>query len=360
MSIKNYLEKMIEKGASDIFYRVGGPVRMRIAGRIFAIDTNVLTLEDLNQAIKDLTTPEQVKILNTQKDVDFAISIYMKEFDRRFRVSLFNQRNTPAIVIRLVRNKIDDFAALNLPANVFEKLSMESRGLILLTGTTGSGKSTTLASMIEHINNNCQKHVLTIEEPIEFVFRDKLAIVNQREIGADVMNYPSALKAFTLQSPDVIFIGHIRDQETMFAALNAAETGVLVMSTLHTVNAMQSLERIINFFPPYQHNEMRMQLSLLLKGVISLRLIPTLDGLSRVPACEIMLNTPTIGRLIREAKTWEIPEYIEQGEVYGMQTFNQALVKLVKEKKVAEDIASDYSDNKEEFYLMLKGIKKSQ
>ena len=154
MSIKNYLEKMIEKGASDIFYRVGGPVRMRIAGRVFAIDTNVLTLEDLNQAIKDLTTPEQVKILNTQKDVDFAISMYMKELDRRFRVSLFNQRNTPAIVIRLVRNRIDDFAALNLPAKVFEKLAMESRGLILLTGTTGSGKSTTLASMIEHINTN--------------------------------------------------------------------------------------------------------------------------------------------------------------------------------------------------------------
>ena len=360
MSIKNYLEKMLEKEASDIFYRIGGPVRMRIAGRIHAIDTNVLSLEDIHQAIKDLTTPEQVKVLQTQKDVDFAITMYMKEFDRRFRVSIFNQRNTPAIVIRSVRNKIDDFSTLNLPSKVFEQLSMESRGLILLTGTTGSGKSTTLASMIEHINTNCQKHILTVEEPIEFVFRDKLSIINQRELGADVISYPSALKAFTLQSPDVIFMGHIRDQETMFAALNAAETGVLVMSTLHTVNAMQSLERIINFFPPYQHNEMRMQLSLLLKGVISLRLVPSKDGLTRIPACEVMLNTPSIGRLIREGKTWEIPEYIEQGELYGMQTFNQALVKLVREGKVMEDVASDYSDNKEEFYLMLKGIKKSQ
>ncbi|MDP8259515.1 MAG: PilT/PilU family type 4a pilus ATPase [Candidatus Gygaella obscura] len=358
MDIKKYLDQMVEKNASDLFIRVGGPVRMRIAGRIFAIDTKVLELADVKQAISDLTTPEQLNTLETKRDVDFAITMYVREFDRRFRASIFHQRNTPAIVIRLIRHKIDTFKELLLPSKVLTDLSLESRGMILFTGTTGSGKSTALASMIEYINNNCQKHILTLEEPIEFVFRDKVSIINQRELGMDVSDYSTALRAFTLQSPDVIFIGNIRDQETMFAAVNAAETGVLVLSTLHTVNAMQTIERIINFFPPYQHSEIRMQLSLLLKGVISLRLAPTTDGTKRVPACEVMVNTPTVSRLIREGKTWEIPQYIEQGELFGMQTFNQSLAKLVKEGSITEEVACDFSDNKDEFYLMLKGIKK--
>jgi len=236
---------------------------------------------------------------------------------------------------------------------------MEIRGLVLLTGTMGSGKSTTIASMIEYINNNCKKHILTVEEPIEFTFKDKNCIINQREVGLDVVSYATALRAFTLQSPDVLFISNIRDQETMSAAITAAETGVLVLSTLHTVNASQSVERIINFFPPHQHQEARNQLSSLLKGIISLRLIPLKDGAGRIPAYEVMLLTPTISRLIREGKVWEIPQFIAEGNVFGMRSFNQSLIKLVGENSIDEKIAAEFADNKDEFYLSLRGIKKT-
>ncbi|MDP2940966.1 MAG: type IV pilus twitching motility protein PilT, partial [Candidatus Omnitrophota bacterium] len=241
---------------------------------------------------------------------------------------------------------------------VLKKLAMETRGLVLLTGSMGSGKSTTIASMIEYINNNSKRHILAIEEPIEFTFKDKLSLINQRELGIDVSSYSAGLRAFTLQSPDVMFIGNIRDQETMSAAITAAETGVLVLSTLHTVNASQSVERIINFFPPHQHQEIKNQLSFLLKGVISLRLVPMKDALGRVPAYEIMLLTSTISRLIREGKVWEIPQFISDGAVFGMLSFDQSLIKLVREGKISEEEAAKFSDNKDEFMLALRGIRK--
>ncbi|MFA5287171.1 MAG: ATPase, T2SS/T4P/T4SS family, partial [Candidatus Omnitrophota bacterium] len=214
--------------------------------------------------------------------------------------------------------------------------------------------STTIASMIEHINTNAKKHILTIEDPIEFVFEDKQSLINQREVGIDVLSYDNALRAFTLQNPDVLFISNIRDLETMSSALTAAETGVLVLSTLHTINAVQSVERIINFFPPHQHQEVRNQLAALLKGVISLRLLPLKDGTGRIPAHEVMLLTPTVSRLIREGKIWEIPQFIEEGGIFGMQSFNQSLVKLVREGKISEDEAAEFSDSKDEFLLSLK------
>jgi len=269
------------------------------------------------------------------------------------------QRNWPSIVIRNVRNKIATFEELNLPSEVMQKLALETRGLVLLTGTMGSGKSSTIASMLEYINTNCKKHILTVEEPIEFTFEDKKSIINQREVGLDVSTYAVALRAFTLQSPDVIYIANIRDIETMSAALTAAETGVLVLSTLHTVNASQSVERIINFFPPYQHPQIRMQLAYLLKGIISLRLVPLKDGSGRVPAYESMLLTPTISRLIRENKIMEVTPYIEDGALFGMQSFNQSLAKLVREDKISEEEALLFADNKDEFMLTLKGIKRS-
>jgi twitching motility protein PilT len=262
------------------------------------------------------------------------------------------------LVIRNIRSEVQTFEELNLPSEILKSLSMETRGLVLLTGSAGSGKSTTIASMVEYINNNCNKHILTIEEPIEFTFQDKKSIINQRELDRDVSSYEVALRAFTLQSPDVIFIGNIRDYVTMSAALTAAETGVLVLSTLHTVNAAQSVERVINFFPPHQHQEVRTQLSTLLKGVISLRLLPFKDDVGRIPAYETMLLTPTISRLIREGKIWEIIPFIEDGTIFGMQSFNQSLVKLVREGKVSEEVAANYADNRDEFILALRGIKK--
>jgi len=356
MSIKKLLKQMIDVKASDLFYRAGGIPHFRVDGKIIPAGKLNLTVDDVLESVDELATPKQREVFKNFMDVDFAI--YIEELDQRFRISIFMQRNYPAIVIRNVCPKVPPLEELNLPTEALKKLALESRGLVLLTGATGSGKSTTIASMINYINHNCYKHVLTVEEPIEFVFEDKNCVVNQRELGFDVSSYDVALRAFTLQSPDVIFIGNIRDNNTMSAALTAAETGVLVLSTLHTINASQTVERVINFFPPYQHQEIRNQVSNLLKGVISLRLVPLKNGSGRIPAFETMLLTPTISRLIREGKLWEIPQYIEEGAVYGMQSFAQSLVKLVKEGKISEEEAANFSDNKDEFLLALRGIKR--
>jgi twitching motility protein PilT len=362
MNIKELLLEMVKRDASDLFYRAGGPARLRVDGKIIPLGDKPLTVEEVIKASEELTTLEQREAFKKTFDVDFALdvdfSIYLKELSRRFRVSIFKQRNWPSLVIRSIRHQSQTFEELNLPDEALRKLSSERNGLVLLTGTMGSGKSTTIASMIEYINCNFHKHILTLEEPIEFTFQDKNSLINQRELGLDVASYAVALRAFTLQSPDVIYIGNIRDLETMSAAITAAETGVLVLSTLHTINASQSIERIINFFPPHQHQEARNQLALLLKGIISLRLVPLKNGSGRVPAYEIMLSSPTISRLLREGKIWEIPKFIEEGAVFGMQSFNQSLIKLVKEGKVSEEEAQKFADNKEEFSLALRGIKK--
>jgi twitching motility protein PilT len=355
MSIKDYLKLMVEKKASDMFYRAGGSVRMRINGQVVGVDDESLTVDDINQAIKGIVSDDLKEAFRKDLDVDFAL--YLPELEQRFRVSIFQQRNWPSIVVRNIPPVIQTMEELGLPASVLKQLALESRGLVLLTGTMGSGKSTTIASMIEYININAHKHILTLEEPIESIFKDKNSIINQRELRRDVASYPVALRAFTLQSPDVIYIGNIRNHETMSAAITAAETGVLVLSTLHTVNAPQSVERIINFFPPHQHEEVRIELSSLLKGVISLRLIPRQDIPGRIPAYEVMLLTPTVARLIREGKVREIARFIEEGEIFGMCSFNQSLLRLVKEGKVSQEIAASFADNKDEFMLMLKGIR---
>jgi len=347
---------MIESGASDLFYRAGGIPRLKIDGKIVPAGEKVLSVDDLMLAVDELTTPKQKESFRNNLDADFAV--YLQEFGQRFRVSIFTQRHWPSIVIRNVRGKTASFEDLNLPGELLKKLCLETRGLVLLTGSMGSGKSTTIASMIDYINANSQKHILTVEEPIEFVLEDKKSIINQRELGLDVASYAVALRSFTLQSPDVIFIGNICDHATVSSAITAAETGVLVLSTLHTINASQTVERLINLFPPHQHQEVRNQLASLLKGVISLRLVPCKNGSGRVPAYEVMLLTPTISRLIRDDKIWEIPQFIEDGGIFGMQSFNQSLVKLVHAGKITEEEAALAADNRDEFSLALRGIKK--
>ncbi len=356
MTIKELIGEMVGRNGSDRFFRAGGIPSIRVDGKLVAIENTVLSVGDVMKAVETLTTLEQRERFTQNMDVDFAI--YLDEFESRFRVSIFLQRNWPSIVIRNIRNTIASFDELNLPSDVLKKLACEARGLVLLTGAAGSGKSTTIASMIEYVNHTVSKHVLTVEEPIEFTFRDKKSLINQRDLGIDVVSYEVALRSFTLQSPDVIFIGNIRNYETMAAALTAAETGVLVLSTLHTVNAPQTVERIVNFFPPHQHQQVRVQLSYLLKGVVSLRLIPLKDDKGRVPAYETMLLTPTISRLIREGKSWEIPQFIEEGTVFGMQSFNQTLAQLVHAGKITEQEALSQSDSPEDFTLTLRGFKK--
>lgn len=357
MTIRELLRQMVERDASDLFCRAGGTPRLRVDGKVISVCEQIMSKGELDDAIGEIATPEQGEMFKKNHDVDFAY--YSNELEHRFRISIFMQRSSPSFVIRNVRKGVDTFENLGLPVRVLRNLAMEPRGLVLLTGTMGSGKSTTIASMIEYINQNSRKHILTLEEPIEYIFKDKDSLINQRELGVDVASYPVALRAFTLQSPDVIYIGNIRDYETMGAALTAAETGVLVLSTLHTVNASQSVERIINFFPPYQHQQIRDQLSVLLKGVISLRLVPYKDKSGRIPAYETMLLTPSISRLIREGKVWEIPQFIESGTVFDMQSFNQSLVKLVREGKISEEEACNFADNRDELILALRGIRKS-
>jgi len=356
MQIKMLLEQMVKLDGSDMFLRPKGLPRIRLHGKIIPFGEKILEVEDLMGLVEELTNLRQRELFKNNFDIDFAY--YMPELDRRFRISIFAQRNYPSIVIRNVRNYISTFEELNLPTDALEKLAMETRGLVLLTGSTGSGKSTTLFSMIDYINTHCNKHILTLEEPIEYTFTDKNSVINQRELGLDVSSYSVALRAFTLQSPDVIYIANIRDLETMSAALTAAETGVLVLSTLHTINAAQTVERIVNFFPPYQHQQIRTQLSYLLKGVISLRLLPLKGQTGRVPAYEVMLLTPTISRLIREGKVLDMPQFIEEGSIFGMQSFSQSLIRLVNEGKISEEDAIRYSDNKDEFSLALRGIKR--
>jgi twitching motility protein PilT len=355
MKIKDFLKIMVEKLASDLFLRAGGIPHLRIDGRVSPIDNMALSVEDMRHILDEVLTDEQKKRLKEDLDVDFVLSLTDLG---RFRFNAFIQRGSPSIVVRYVKEKIQTFEELNLPAEILKNFASESRGLVLVTGPAGSGKSTTIGCMLDYINETSARHIITVEDPIEFLFRDKKSVFNQRELGLDVQSYPSALKHFTLQSPDVIYIGVIRDTETMMAAMTAAEMGVLVVSTFHTINTVQTIERIMNFYPPHIHEEVRMQLSLLLKGVISLRLIPQKDSAGRIPACETMVITPSIARVVREGKLTEIAHFIEEGEMFGMRSFKQSLVKLVQEGKVTEEDARRAADSRDEFDLELRGIKR--
>ena len=268
------------------------------------------------------------------------------------------QRGTPAIVIRHIHTHVKSFEDLNLPAALLKNFCEESAGLVLICGPAGSGKSTTIACMIDYINAHREKHIVTIEDPIEFIFKDNKCIINQRELGLDVHSYAQALKHVTQQSPDIIYIGNIRDSDTMHATINATELGTFVVSTFHTINAVQTITRVVNFFPPYLHDEVRMQLAVILKGVISLRLLPRYDVPGRIPAYETMVVTPTIARLIREGKINEIQKFIDDGELFGMQSFKSSLVQLVKKGIVAEEDARHVADSKDDFNLELKGLRR--
>ncbi|MFC1704569.1 type IV pilus twitching motility protein PilT [Candidatus Omnitrophota bacterium] len=356
MNIQEYLKIMVDKKSSDMFLRAGSIPRLRIDGTIWPLETDLLESKDMDRLADELmTTDIQKKKFKEELEVDFAISVPALG---RFRVIIFVQRGTPSIVMRHVLDQSQTFEQLNLPVELMKQFAAEGRGIILACGPAGSGKSTSISSMIEYINTTMQKHIITVEDPIEFIFKDKKSIINQRELGLDVPNYPEALRHFTLQSPDVIFIGLIRDPQTMQAAISAAEMGVMVVSTFHTVNTVQTIERIVNFFPPYLHHEVQMRLSLLLKGVISLRLLPRKDAPGRVPAYESMVLTPSISRVMREGKLGEMKRFLEEGEMFGMQTFNQSLVKLVKDNKISEETARDASDSRDEFELELRGIKR--
>ncbi|MBI5023687.1 MAG: PilT/PilU family type 4a pilus ATPase [Candidatus Omnitrophica bacterium] len=356
MTLKELFQLMCDKEASDLYLRTGATPRARVNGKIETIISEPLSKPDM-QGITNLLLASEVrkKHFLENYDIDF---IHEEPQVGRFRINIFMQRGTPAVVARHVHMRVKDFEQLNLPAELLKQACDESKGLFLVCGPAGNGKSTTIASMIEYINAVSPKHIITIEDPIEFLFQDKKSIVNQRELGLDVQSYPMALKHVTQQSPDIIFIGNIRDEPTMRAAITATELGAFVISTFHTINAVQTIIRVVNFFPPHLHDEVRMQLSLILKGTISVRLLTRKDGHGRVPAVETMVVTPTIARLIRDGEIREIQMYIDEGALFGMQSFKKSLVKLVKDGLVDPIEARNYADSKDEFDLELKGIKR--
>lgn len=354
MELHEMLRKMVIEKASDLFIKVGGPPSLRIDGRIHFLDTEEVTPQDTAE-IYEIIEDARREPLKKDLDIDTA---YELPGIGRFRVSIFRQRGHMGFVFRHIASHVPTFEHLNLPVDILKKLAEQARGLVLVTGNTGSGKSTTLASMINHINESQNRHVITIEDPIEFMFRDKRSIIDQREIGIDTHNFLSALRHSLRQSPDVILIGEMRDRETMEAALSAAETGHLVLSTLHTVNSTQTVERIINYFPPHQHELIRLQLSLCLGGVVSQRLVPKKHGRGRVPAIETMIASPTVRDLLLQGRTPELYASIKEGEYFGSQTFNQSLKHLYQTDQISLEDAMTASDYPDELKLELKGVYK--
>jgi twitching motility protein PilT len=347
--------RAVQEGASDMFIKVGQQPALRVAGKVKLLDGPSVTPEVAKAIFDGITDDRAKRIFDDVGEVDTAYEILGAG---RFRANIFRQRNQLGFVLRIVQTKIPSLDDLKLPVQQLKKLAIASRGLGLITGTAGSGKSTTLAAMLDHVNSNMNKHIITVEDPIEFLLTDKKCIIEQRELGIDTQSFVLALKHIVRQSPDVIMIGEMRDTETVEAALAGAETGHLVFSTLHTVNAMQTVERIMNFFPTHQHQFVRQQLALLLEGVVSMRLIPTKDGLSRVPAVEIMMSTPTVRELLHEGKTREIYKALKEGGYFGCQTFNQSLKGLIAADLITLDDAFAAADSPDELKLEIRGIMK--
>jgi twitching motility protein PilT len=355
ITINELLKIAIDRKASDLHLKVGNYPIVRVDGHLIPLeDQPKMTQEDaITVAFSIMSNPQKEKF-KQRSELDVA---YSAPGMGRFRVNVFQQRGTVGLVFRLVPTKIMTIEELNLPP-VLEKLAMEQRGLILVTGTTGSGKTTALASLIDFINRNRMDNVITIEDPIEYLHRDRKSIVSQREVGADTESFSVALRSALRQDPDVILVGEMRDFETISTALSAAETGHLVMSTLHTLDASETINRIISVFPPYQQKQVRMQLASVLKGVVSMRLVPRSDGNGRVPAVEVMIATQTVRECIIDPdKTRKIPDVIAAGQSqYGMQTFDQSLFGLYEKNLITYEEALRWCTNPEDFTLKIKGI----
>jgi twitching motility protein PilT len=357
MDIKKVLKEMIARGASDLHLKVASPPCFRINGTLVFGDYEPPTTQDMAAVTQQILAPSQRETFEATREIDFAFGL---PGVARFRANFYVQRGSVAMVFRHVPVDIQTPDDLGLPT-VVKELALRPRGLVLVTGTVGSGKSTTLASLVDIINRESSRHVITIEDPIEFLHRDRKSIISQREIGCDTGSYAEALKHVLRQDPDVILIGEIRDAESMKIALTASDTGHLVLSTMHTIDASQTISRIIGFFPPHQQQEIRYLVGSTMQAVISQRLVADADGLRRYPACEIMINTSTIRDYIRDPeKTMMIRQAIQDGFVqYQMQTFDQSLMQLYKEQKITLEAATRASSNPHEFQLRVKGIQAS-
>jgi twitching motility protein PilT len=355
VELNEILLEALTQGASDVHIKIGQPAIIRVDGSLKPLHgAKPYNYNEVNQMALGIMNEWQKERFLREKEVDMGYEIHGLG---RFRVNIFQQRGKIRIALRIVPYQIKNIRELNLP-EVLEKVAMENRGLILVTGTTGSGKSTTLASMIDIINSRRTCHIITVEDPIEFVHDDRKSIVDQREVGSDTGTFANALRSALRQDPDVILVGEMRDFETIETALTAAETGHLVMSTLHTIDAKETVTRIISTFPPYHQRQVRMQLAGVIKGVVSQRLVPKADGVGRVPAVEILVSTARVREcIIEKEKTAELQDAIAKGyTTYGMQTFDQSLMALLKERHISYDEALRQSTNPDDFALRVKGI----
>src|SRR4051794_22204212 len=346
------LRYLIQKEGSDLHLKVPARPLIRVHGKLEPIEgSEPLTPEDTERIMRQmLKDPKKLEEFGAEREVDYA---YAVPGLARFRVNAFSQRGSISLVCRAIPFSIRTMEQLGLPP-VLKRLAEEERGIILVTGTTGSGKSTTLAAMIDHINATMAKHVVTIEDPIEFLHRDKRSVINQREVGADTTSFKRALRRVLRQDPDVILIGEMRDEETVQTALSAAETGHLVLSTLHTVDAPESINRIIDFFPPHQHQQARAMIAGTLKGIISQRLVPTPDGHGRVATCEVLVMTGRVKDMIVDpTQTGRLQEVVAEGEFYGMQTFDQALLKPLQAGRVKMEDAIRTATTPHDFKLLV-------
>lgn len=355
MDISPYLRLMVEKEASDLFIYPGAPVTLKLNGTVRPLGNKQLTTQDVQQIIYSILTDAQIREFDRELELNAAIKV---EGVGRFRANVFRQRGELGMVIRYVKGNIPNVEQLGLPL-ALKDLIMEKRGLILVVGATGSGKSTTLASMISHRARTTTGHILTVEDPIEFIYEHKLSIVGQREVGIDTHTYERALESAMREAPDVILVGEIRTREVMRATLNFSITGHLCLSTLHAKNSVSALDRIVNFFPEEARQQLLVDLSLNIKAIISLRLVQTLQG-KLIPAVEVMLNTPYISELIQKGKLEIISEAMENGGATGMKTFDQALYLLYMEGKISADEAIAQADSKNNVALKIRMTDKAK
>jgi len=351
---KAVLQAMVQAGGSDLHLKVGRPPTMRLNGDLTPMEYEALKPEDLKGLAEQLMNPKQVKQFTDDKECDFAIGV---PGIGRFRVNLYQQRGSLCYALRAIPYLARSLAELEMP-KVLEEIALKPRGLVLVTGVTGSGKSTTLAAMISHINEHHKANVITLEDPIEFLHRDLNCHINQREIGTDTQSFAQGLRRVLRQDPDVILIGEIRDLETLDAALKAADTGHMVFSTLHTMDATQTIQRVLSFYPPHQQAEVRFSLANALQAVISQRLVPRADKPGRIAAVEVLINTAAVRDQIRDmASALNIPDLIKEGTVqYGMQAFDQSLMQWYQKGVISYESAMFYATSPAEFALRVQGV----
>ncbi len=354
MNIRSVLEKMIAARASDLHLKAGTPPVVRVDGVLYTLDEPAPTSQELREVYQQMLNEEQRAHFTTHHEIDFAFGVSGLA---RFRANIFMQRGTPALALRHVPVEVPTIEDLGLPPAIRD-LAFSPRGLILVTGRTGSGKSTTLAAMIDTINRTTTRNIITVEDPIEFLHRDRLSFIHQREVGLDTASFQDGLRYVLRQDPDIILVGEIRNLETMSTALMAADTGHLVMSTLHTTDVVQSIKRVISFYPPHQHDEIRQALASNLRAMVSQRLIPRRDGAGRIPAVEVMVTTPTVREYVLDPeKITLLHTLISEGVTqYGMQTFDQSVLALLREGLITEEEALRNCNNPNELLLKLKGF----